>query len=424
VAEISVVGLGYVGVTTALGLASLGHSVVGVDSDRERIRLLSSGEVPFIEPGLAELLRESISKGRITFTTCLQDLTPETSVVFVAVPTPQGVEGEADTSIVEGVVDQLASMQDCKFSIAIRSTMPVGASQRLVVKHQAFNRPIVYNPEFLSEGNALRQFVNPDRIVVGCSKAEDAREVLDAYGGLVAPVIVTGLTSAEIAKHAANSLLATRLSFVNELANLCEAADGSVEEVTKILSYDPRIGPHHMMPGPGWGGSCFPKDTREFFASSVKLGTPMHSVASAIESNEMHRSGIVSRLVSRLGGDVTGVKIAVWGLSFKAETNDLRRSPALAIAEELAKLGALVCAFDPSIKSLPNSSIAISDNLEDCCQGARALLVLTEWEIFKETNPSAIRALLAQGAFVMDARRILMADEWRAEFENFWVIGN
>jgi UDPglucose 6-dehydrogenase len=308
-------------------------------------------------------------------------------------------------------------------TIVIKSTVPIGSCESFVEDLGKFGINLVSNPEFLAEGTALRDFLQPSRIVIG-SNSESTAEKLDVLFEVIkSPRVFCSLTSAETIKHASNSLLAVKLSFVNELAQLCERTGANISEVTRGMSLDPRIGTGFLSPGPGWGGSCFPKDTLELNLTANKYGVQMHTVASAILSNQFATQRVIDRVLSMFGGSVKGRRIAVWGLTFKANTDDTRESPALKIVVDLAKHGAKIFAYDPQARAdLPVNAVRAPSPL-DACLEAEALLVLTEWGEFKTINAAEVKESMAGDPWILDLRRLLPATSWRSHFNNFELIG-
>lgn len=422
-ADVAVIGLGYVGLTTLAGLASLGHSVTGVDLNSDRVAALDSGKVPIFEDGLEQSLAELSGQGLISFTTDYRQISPRAQYFFICVPTPQGASGNADLSYIESAIASVSENAPEGSILIIKSTVPVGTCSALAPSANEKGLEIASNPEFLAEGTALTDFMQPSRIVVGASSVGVANSVMALYEGIEAPRLVCSLTSAETIKHASNSLLSVKLSFVNELAALSEKTGADITEVLFGMSLDPRIGAKFMKPGPGWGGSCFPKDTSELAFTSRQLGSPMLTVEAAIQSNQNSIAGVANAVRKQLGGQLSGKRVAVWGLAFKANTDDTRQSPALAVIDSLLSEGATVVAYDPlaTVEERTNLEIAIS--ALEACNGADGLIVLTEWPEFALEDPVAISEVMSSSASVYDARRILNASSWSKSFSNFKTLG-
>lgn len=421
--KIAVIGLGYVGLTTAAGLASLGHTVTGVDIDVGRVESLRAGTPPFFEHKLDELLAEQIESESLSFESSFSTLTREIEFAFLAVPTPALPDGQADLSYLNAALASLVSTIGTKFKAIVKSTVPVGTCRKLQESLSGYDIHVVSNPEFLSEGNAVRDFLAPSRIVVGSTDDNVGQGVLDLYDGIDAPRLVCSPESAEMIKHASNSFLAVKLSFVNELARFCEVTGANVDDVTQGVGLDPRIGPNFMSPGPGWGGSCFPKDTSELASSSRRSGTPMTTVEAAVASNQTAIMHVLELLREQLGGDLKGKQIAVWGLAFKANTDDTRDSPALQVAQRIIDEGGTVLGFDPMAKIPGNLKVKQTSTAIEACSQSQALVVLTEWPEFSTINPEEVKSVLQAPAAILDTRRILDQSVWRDAFPNFKVVG-
>jgi len=422
--KIAVIGLGYVGLTSAVGLASLGHSVIGIDTDSKRVEALRTGTVPIFEPGIQAVLKENLANGNLNFSDSYETLDSSTEFAFICVPTPSTQKGGANLDFVDSAINSLSSRLGKGSILVMKSTVPIGTSSRYESELKAHDIHVVSNPEFLQEGSALYDFQNPSRIVVGASNAIAANKVMSLYEKVSAPRLSCGLTSAETVKHASNSFLALRLSFVNELAALCEKTGASMSEVTQGMSLDSRIGSKFLNAGPGWGGSCFPKDTNELAHTARSFGLGMLTVESAIESNHLAIKNVSVAMVKLMGGNVSRKKIAVWGLAFKANTDDLRDSPAMRIVEDLVKEGATVLAYDPIAKPRESNLFILAESPLEACFEADGLLVLTESEDFKSIRPENVASSMTQNPVVFDARRILERTEWSKHFAKFRVLGN
>jgi UDPglucose 6-dehydrogenase len=421
--KITILGQGYVGLTTGIGLASLGHNVTGIDLDESKIARLMSGKIPIYEPGLEALMKTVVDKGFLEFSRSLDGIDKSTDMVFICVATPTSESGEADLSYVESSLSQAIERLSAGSVVVMKSTVPIGTCNRLSALVKERNIEIASNPEFLSEGNALGEFQNPSRIIVGADSEETQKRVMNLYQSIDAPKMMCGLTSAETIKHASNSFLALKLSFVNELARLCEVAGADTSEVTYGMSLDSRIGDKFLKPGPGWGGSCFPKDTEELAFSSRKLGARMETVEAAISSNKRTKSRVVEALVAKVGGDISGKTVAVWGLAFKANTDDTRSSPAVEFIQALNDLGATVRAFDPVANSNGIENVVFCKSALEACEGVSVLAVLTEWDEFSKVDVNEVKLAMEDNPVVYDTRGILDRESWSKTFAGFSVLG-
>jgi UDPglucose 6-dehydrogenase len=414
VAEVAVIGAGYVGLTTAACLAHLGHRVVGADIDAERVARLMKGEVPILEDGLSEMVAEGLSSRRLSFVVGARNAVRAAEFVFLCVPTPQADDGSADLSSVEDVVREVAPLLAAGTVVVNKSTMPVG-STRLVARilgeagASIEEIGVASNPEFLREGSSVRDFLHPNRVVIGCDDPRVAVRVSDLYRSVTAPIVVTDPASAEMIKYASNAFLATKISFVNAIANLCEAVHADVREVALGMGYDQRIGFEFLHPGPGYGGSCFPKDTAALLHAARGAGYDFSLLEGVIDVNRRQHARMVDKLTALLGGSLAGRTIAAWGLTFKANTDDLRDSPAVWIAARLVEQGATVRAYDPAageraVALVPGLEV-VSDPYE-ACAGADAVALLTEWDELRWLDFTRVRAALAQ-PIVLDTRNLL-----------------
>lgn len=418
-----VIGLGYVGLTTAVGLAKLGHTVLGIDLNHERVRTLRNGQIPIHEPGLAEEFSTQTMAGRISISESYEEISSEVQFVFVCVATPSSTTGQADLSFIERAISSLRSRLANNSIVVMKSTVPIGTCSKISDQLRPFGIKVASNPEFLSEGSALNDFFSPSRIVVGAENKETAHLVLGLFDRIGAPTIICDLSSAETVKHASNALLSVRLSFVNELAAVCEALGADVSQVTEGIGLDPRIGNSFLAPGPGWGGSCFPKDTLELAHSASGVGAPMLTVEAAILSNAATKQRVAAVARGLLGDNPKHKKVAIWGLAFKANTDDIRESPAVKIASILSETGAEIMAFDPIVTSVPVNSLLMAESPLDACAGADLLLVLTEWESFKSVDPAEVKSAMKVDAAVYDTRRVLDRQRWTEIFPRFMEIG-
>ena len=411
--RVGVVGAGYVGLTTAACLAHLGHHVVVGDIDVEKIRRLAKGDVDVLEEGLPELVAEGLSTRRLRFLVGAAPAATEAEFAFLCVPTPERADGDADLSAVEAVVTELAPVLMAGAVLVNKSTMPVGSSTlvaRLLRSSGAAPEVgVASNPEFLREGTAVRDFLQPARVVIGADDPTVAVRVSELYRDVRGPVLVTTTASAEMIKYASNAFLAAKVSFVNAIANLCESVNADVRDVMLGMGYDPRIGFEFLHPGPGWGGSCFPKDTAALVRTAARVGDDFPMLGAVIATNAAQRDRVVAKVRDAVGGQLGGRRVAAWGLTFKANTNDLRDSPAVDIARRVIAEGATVRAYDPAAgeaarELLPDLEV-VADAYEACAD-ADVLCVLTEWDEFRWLDYERVKALLA-GRAIVDARNVL-----------------
>ncbi|GAA4614563.1 nucleotide sugar dehydrogenase [Saccharopolyspora hordei] len=404
--RIAVIGTGYVGLTTGACLCSLGHHVTCCDADRDKLAELRRGEVRIREPGLGELVRAGISAGRLGFTRSSVSAVRDADAVFLCLPTPMAADGGADLAAVAEVVREVRGHLPANGLLVTKSTVPVGTAARLAELVGRGDVAVVSNPEFLREGRAVQDFLAPDRIVVGAAADAAAQRVAELYAGVDAPVVRTDPATAEVVKYAANSFLATKLSYVNDLAELCERVGADVTGITTCLGHDHRIANSFLRPGPGWGGSCLPKDTAALLHTAEAVGVDLPLVRAAVETNRRQQRRAVDKVVAACGGRVAGVRLGLLGLAFKAGTDDLRDSPAVAVAGELARQGAELVAFDPALRGdergLP-AEVAVVDNPYQAVKGARAVVVLTEWPEFTDLDWSQVLDL-AESPVVVDTR--------------------
>ncbi|MBN9610383.1 MAG: hypothetical protein BGO26_08065 [Actinobacteria bacterium 69-20] len=405
--QICVIGAGYVGLTIAAGLASLGHTVICTDTSESRIRRLRLGHVPFLEEGLPEVVTEMQTMDRLTFSPDNISAAADADFVFLCVPTPPKAGGAADLRHVLDVADQIGPFLKPGAVVVTKSTVPVGTGDLVAGRLGRTDIAVVANPEFLAEGTALRDFFRPDRIVIGSRSLRAANAVASLYSGLECDVIVTDIRTAELIKYASNAYLATRLSFINSLADLCEAAGADIRDVARGMGSDRRIGPAFLRPGPGWGGSCFPKDTRALIRIAADHGVDLPLVRSAVRINNDRRSAMVRRILAELPAGHPQPTIAMWGLTYKAGTDDLRDSPAVAMVQDLLAAGVAVQVFDPT-RHERMDRVVVCHDMYTACQGAHVLVVATEWPQFADADLSLVRKIMA-GQVVVDTRNLLNA---------------
>jgi UDPglucose 6-dehydrogenase len=406
--HVAVVGTGYVGLTTGAYLAHLGHDVVCADVIPDKVDRLSRGEVPILEAGLDELVAEGLASGRLSFVLGAANAVPGADFVFLCVPTPQGEDGSADLSYLRDAATEIGPVLDPEAIVINKSTVPVGSTR---VVEEAMGRDdvfVVSNPEFLREGSAVHDCLNPDRIVIGADDPASAMRVAGLFESLKAPLVITDPASAETIKYASNAFLATKVSFVNALANVCEAVGADVREVVLGMGYDKRIGFEFLKPGPGWGGSCFPKDTRAMVHIADDHGYDFDLLRGVIAVNDQQYLRMVAKVERALGGSVDGCVVAVWGLTFKARTDDLRDSPALEVIRRLMDRGGVVRAYDPGVKldAAALAGIEVQADPYGPCEGADVLVVLTEWDEFRWLDFAKVAGLMKH-ARIVDTRNLL-----------------
>ena len=419
--NVAVIGTGYVGLTTGACLAHLGHNVVCADIDSAKVESLRQGRIPIVELGLEDLVREGLASGRLSFVVGGGTAVKNCDVAFLCVPTPQGDDGAADLSYVQEAAGQIAAHLPHEAIVVNKSTVPVGSTK---VVERALQRPdvqVVSNPEFLREGSAVQDFLRPDRVVVGADDRSAALKVAALYDGLTTRVIITDPASAETIKYASNAFLATKLSFINAIAAICEGVGADINDVVVGMGSDKRIGESFLRPGPGWGGSCFPKDSRALIKIAEEAGYHFGLLEGVVAVNEQQFSRVTDKVRLAVGGDLSGRNIAVWGLTFKAGTDDLRDSPAVAICQRLLAAGARVTACDPTVDrhrvGVPTGIQLKTDPIE-ACRDADVLVVLTEWDQFKWIEPASIAGVM-RAKVVVDGRNLLDRIEWRrAGFEH------
>lgn len=415
--NVVVVGTGYVGLSSGACFAHLGHRVICVDNDKAKLDAIESGHLPIYEPGLEEIVAEQIGIGNLKLSNDLRKAVSGAEFVFLCLPTPPQSDGSADVSILLSVVETLSNFIPAGVVVINKSTVPV-TSSRLVQLLLGDDNPVVANPEFLREGSAVSDFLNPDRIVIGSNDKQAAELVAGLYSRLDAPIVFTDPASAETIKYMANSFLAAKISFVNEVARFSHYVGADANEVLRGLSFDDRIGSQYLSPGPGWGGSCFPKDTKALLASARSIGLELPMVENAIRSNEMHLDFIVETI--RKEADSYGNPvIAILGLSFKAMTDDVRESPAVRISENLRDLGYTLRSYDPMANGPDSLSATRVSSVKEALRGAHITVVLTEWPEFAGLNPSTLRPLMV-GKTVIDTRYIV--DKRRFEGTEFQLL--
>ena len=417
--KIAVVGTGYVGLVTGTCFAETGNNVICVDIDEKKVNQMRNGKVPIFEPHLDVLFERNIRDNRLSFTTNLDEAIKDAEIIFLALPTPPGEDGSADLSYVLGVAEELGKkIKDYKV-IVDKSTVPVGTADKVraaVAKNAKVDFDIVSNPEFLREGFAVDDFLKPDRVVIGAS-SDRARNVMrELYKPFVRqgnPILFMDEKSAELTKYAANSFLATKITFMNEIANFCELVGADVDDVRMGIGSDSRIGKRFLFPGIGFGGSCFPKDVQALVKSGKEVGHEFKIIDAVLKVNNAQKSKLIEK-VKNYFGDLKGKKLAIWGLAFKPDTDDIREAPALYMIDALIAEGANVVAYDPeameNVKSIYGDKIAFSKNQYDAIEGADALLIATEWSAFRTPDFDRIKSSLKQ-PLIFDGRNLFDLDE-------------
>jgi UDPglucose 6-dehydrogenase len=404
-AHVAVIGTGYVGLTTGAYLAHLGHHVVCADVLEDKVDALNRGEVPFFETGLHEMVREGIAGKRLHFVLGASTAVPTAEFIFLCLPTPQSEDGSADLSYIEAVAAEIGPYVAPEAVVINKSTVPVGTTTRVARLLARDDVHVVSNPEFLREGSALHDCLHPDRIVIGSDDQEAAMRVASLFEHLEAPLIVTNPASAEAIKYASNGFLATKVSFINAVAHLCELFGADVRDVALGMGYDKRIGFEFLRPGPGFGGSCFPKDTRALIRMADDVGYDFEVLRGVADMNQRQFAWVADKVQNAAGGSVDGRTIAVWGLTFKARTDDLRESPSLHVIDHLRERGATIRAFDPMVKH-EIEGIEVCGDAYAACQDADVLAVLTEWDDFRWLDFAKVAEVMSRRV-VVDARNLL-----------------
>jgi len=429
--KIAVVGSGYVGLVTGTCFAETGNFVTCIDIDQKKVDMLVEGKIPIYEPGLDLLFERNTNQRRLNFTTNLKEGIEGAQVIFLALPTPPGEDGSADLKYILKVADDLGSILTEYAVIVDKSTVPVGTAEKVtaaIAKNATVDFDVVSNPEFLREGVAVDDFMKPDRVVIG-TQSKKAIEIMEQlYEPLVRqgnPIIFMDEKSAELTKYAANSFLATKITFMNEIANLCELLGADVDMVRKGIGTDSRIGKRFLFSGIGYGGSCFPKDVQALAKSAKDADYNFDILNAVMNINQSQKTKLIPKIKAYFGGSLKGKTIAMWGLAFKPNTDDIREAPALVNIEELLKLGANVQAFDPeameNVKGLIGNKITYAKNQYDVLAGADALLIVTEWPVFRSPDFNKIKSLLANNV-IFDGRNLYKpSDMKKLEFEYYSI---
>jgi UDPglucose 6-dehydrogenase len=428
--RIAVIGTGYVGLVAGTCFAETGNTVICVDKDQNKIDTLLAGELPIYEPGLLELVQRNVAEERLHFTTDLESAVKESLVCFIAVGTPPDEDGSSDLTHVLAVAEAIGKCMDSYKVIVDKSTVPVGTARRVadvVAAHTSESFDVVSNPEFLKEGAAIEDFLKPDRVVIGCDDPRVAEIMKELYAPFVRtgnPILIMDVKSAELTKYAANAMLATRISFMNEIALLCEKVGAKVDGIRKGIGLDRRIGPSFLFPGAGYGGSCFPKDIKALLHTAEDHGMELHILRTVEKVNEAQKRLLVEKLKKHYEDGIAGKTIAIWGLSFKPRTDDMREAPAITVIEMLLDAGATVRASDPVAmdvaRELFGDRISYHQKNYDALEGADALLLLTEWNEFRYPDFELMKATMKE-PIIFDGRNIL--NRRRLEEEGFTYYG-
>jgi UDPglucose 6-dehydrogenase len=430
--NISVIGTGYVGLVVGACLAETGNSVCCADIDVKKIEGLKQNILPIYEPGLEDLVERNQAENRLTFTTNLQEAIEPAEVVFIAVGTPPGEDGSADLKYVLQVAALIGRYMTRETVVVTKSTVPVGSATKVaaeIANEAKFPFHVCSNPEFLKEGAAVEDFMRPDRVVLGIESEQARRVMTDLYAPFVRtgkPILVMDIASAEMTKYASNGMLATRISFMNELANLCEKLGASVDLVRKGMGTDSRIGQSFLFAGPGYGGSCFPKDVKALVRTAMECGAPLQVLAAVESANERQKKVLVEKVKKALGGKLSGRRIALWGLAFKPGTDDMREAPSLTLIDGLLTEGAAVCAHDPAAidhaRALLGNRIDYAETNYEALEGADALVVVTDWNEYRHPDFKRVKRTLKQPVIV-DGRNLYDVEKMRELGVQYHSIG-
>lgn len=411
--DVAVIGAGYVGLSTAACFAKMGHNVVLSEIDSTKTELIRAGISPIFEAGLSELLFEVTSSGHLSVTENNVEAVSSSDLVFICLPTPQHIDGSANTDVVFDVIDSISVVLTSKSILITKSTMPIGSVKKIQNLVRKTGAIVAANPEFLREGTAIQDTLHPERVIIGCDDRDSADRIAKLYASVDSQIFITDPQSAELIKYASNAFLATKVTFINSVARLCDAVGADIATVSQALGSDSRIGNKFLKPGPGWGGSCFPKDTSALLRQSTDNGQSFKLLDAVISGNLEHQLDIVQQIVNLLA-DNGGNRIAVLGLTFKAGTDDLRDSPALFIVQQLLNLGFVINAYDPtvSVESNPTlNSIHICSSVKDAARRSDLLVVLTEWPEFSELDPSELADVMVNRR-IFDTRGIINKEIW------------
>jgi UDPglucose 6-dehydrogenase len=429
--KLTVIGSGYVGLVVGAGFANLGNEVICLDIDKEKIEKLNKGIIPIYEPGLSDLVKRGVRENRLFFTTDKKKAIEHGQVIFIAVGTPSKPDGSVDLQYVDAVAKDIALYMNEYKIIVNKSTVPVGTANRVkkIIKENKGNAEfdVVSNPEFLREGAAVKDFQNPERIIIGAD-SEKARDIMKSlYKGIERtgrPIVFTGIKSAEIIKYSSNAMLATRISFMNEMARLCEKVGANVKQVSRGMGLDTRIGPRFLQAGVGYGGSCFPKDVRGFIDTAKQNGLQFNILEAVDKVNEEQKRSLIPK-IQKLLPNLKDKKIAVWGLAFKPRTDDMREAPSLVIINELQKLGAKIAAFDPEARETAKKvlkDVEYTETAFDAVKDADCLVLITEWDDFRHLDMEKVKSLMKQPNLV-DGRNVYEPEEMKELGFNYLSVG-
>jgi UDPglucose 6-dehydrogenase len=430
--KIAVIGTGYVGLVTATCLAESGNDVIGIDKDSRKVEMLEQGQIPIYEPGLLELVQRNRRNGRLNFTTSLAEGIAPAHIVFVAVGTPQSADGSADLSGVWAVADEIAAHAQGPKLILLKSTVPVGTNRAFAERLAGRTRQpleVASNPEFLKEGAAIDDFMRPDRVVVGVRRPEAAEKLRELYAPFLRterPFLVMSPESAEMTKYVANALLATKISFINEMANLCERLGADVNDVRRGIGHDARIGFQFLFPGAGYGGSCFPKDVYSLISMARALDVPCHLIEAVNRVNEAQKQVLPRKIRRHYGGALKEKTLAVWGLAFKPRTDDVREAPALTLLDDLLAEGVKVRVHDPeamaNVRALYGDQLLYCDRPYGTLEGADGLAIVTEWQEFRHPDFEVMRRLLREPV-IFDGRNLYEPKQMAELGFTYYAIG-
>ena len=430
--NITVIGTGYVGLVAGACLADMGNQVICVDNNLDKLEKLKKGIIPIYEPGLEELVKSNVLEGRLEFSADIDSAVKVSEVCFIAVGTPLGEDGSADLQYVFGVVESIAKAMNGYKVIVDKSTVPVGTAEKvteLIKANTNYPFDVVSNPEFLKQGNAVDDFLSPDRVIIGSNSDKATQIMQEIYAPFFRTgnrIIVMDVKSAEMTKYAANSFLATKISFMNEIANLCEKIGANAEMVRVGISTDSRIGNKFLFPGLGYGGSCFPKDVKALIKTGTEFGCDMSIIKSADDTNKKQRKLFVDKIINKFGKNLTGKTFAVWGLAFKPKTNDMREAPAITIINDLLKRGAKILAYDPKAieeaKFYFQDRITYAKNSYEALTNCDCMLLLTEWNEFRRPDFDKIKTLL-KSPVIFDGRNQYNAERLKEKGFEYYQIG-
>jgi UDPglucose 6-dehydrogenase len=430
--NISVIGTGYVGLVVGACLAETGNNVCCADIDQKKIERLRKNDIPIYEPGLEPLVERNQKEGRLSFTTSIQDAVASAEVLFIAVGTPPGEDGSADLKFVLQVASLVGRYMARAMVVVTKSTVPVGSAAKVaaeIAREAKFPFHVCSNPEFLKEGDAVEDFMRPDRVVIGAESPQARKVLAEVYAPFVRtgkPILLMDIASAEMTKYAANGMLATRISFMNEIANLCDEVGANVDFVRKGIGSDSRIGSSFLFPGPGYGGSCFPKDVKALVKLAGERGVALDVLAGVESANERQKRVLVNKVRMALGGELRGRRIALWGLAFKAGTDDMREAPALTLIDMLLDEGVSICAHDPAAtehaRALVGNRIDYAETNYEALAGADALVVVTDWNEYRHPDFARVKRTLKQPVIV-DGRNLYDVEKMRELGMRYFSIG-